>query len=373
LSPAAGLLGDPPGLFAQRFAADGALLGPKIRLADGPVLLAPPDAVDDRQGHRLLVWVAPGSAVDQPYEIRARLFDAFWQPAQPTLRVAQFFPLRVPLPAGHLITPPWPVAAAGATGFITAWDDLPAASPPTPQVTAQILGGLCPDGNLCLRGSRFQAEVTWRNPRNGEHGSGTAVPLTGDTGAFWFFTSNNAELLVKVLDGRPSNGHWWVFFGALTDVEFDLTVTDTQTGAQKVYHNPPFTMASRADVDAFADIPFPAPPQPAVRTAAAVQADLGDFRVEVSWIDPTTGEARQATGVPMSGDSAYFWFFDAANIELIVKVLDGRLVNGHRWVFYGALTDLEYTVTVTDRLTGATKSYHNPRGRMASQADTAAF
>jgi hypothetical protein len=365
---------DPPGLFAQRFAADGSFLGPKIRLADGPALDAPPYAVDDRQGHRLLVWGAPGAAADSPREIRARLFDTAWQPAQPTLRVAQFTPRRS-VNGGPYIIPPWPVAAASAGGFLVAWDSLPSPTAPAPQVTAQILASPCPENTLCLQNGRFQAAVAWRDPRSGETGTGKTIPLTSDTGAFWFFTSGNAELLVKVLDGRNNNGNWWVFFGALTDVEYDLTVTDTQTGAQKVYHNPPFTMASRADVDAFPDAPSPAPPQPSqpVLRTTLPRTLLGDFEVYVSWIDPITFETRQAIGVPLSGDSAYFWFFDATNIELVVKILDGRLVNGHRWVFFGALTDVEYTITVIDRLSGASKSYHNPHGRMASQADTSAF
>jgi hypothetical protein len=104
---------------------------------------------------------------------------------------------------------------------------------------------------LCLNGNRFRAEVSWRVPATGAEGTGTAIPLTGDTGAFWFFSPANYELVVKVLDGRGINGHFWVFYGSLTDVEFDLTVTDTVTGEQRTYHNPHGTMASRADTVAF--------------------------------------------------------------------------------------------------------------------------
>lgn len=50
-----------------------------------------------------------------------------------------------------------------------------------------------------------------------------------------------------------------------------------------------------------------------------------------------------------------------------------RAVNSHFWVFYGALSDVEYTITVTDMLTGAMKTYFNPQGRLASVADTSAF
>ena len=54
-------------------------------------------------------------------------------------------------------------------------------------------------------------------------------------------------------------------------------------------------------------------------------------------------------------------------------MLDGRPVNGKFWLFYGALSDVEYTLTVTDTMTGRVKEYHNPHGRLASVADTAAF
>lgn len=57
----------------------------------------------------------------------------------------------------------------------------------------------------------------------------------------------------------------------------------------------------------------------------------------------------------------YFWFFHRDNLELVVKMLDGRIVNGRFWVFYGALSDVEYTLRVTDRVTGDVKAYDNPR------------
>ena len=96
------------------------------------------------------------------------------------------------------------------------------------------------------------------------------------------------------------------------------------------------------------------------------------FTASVSWKD-ANGRTGEGHAIAITADTGYFWFFTSSNIELVVKVLDGRLVNGHRWVFYGALTDVEYTITVIDRLSGESKSYHNPHGRMASQADTSAF
>ena len=105
-------------------------------------------------------------------------------------------------------------------------------------------------GQLCLNG-RFRVEVRFVDPRSNQAGAGHAVPLTSDTGAFWFFDASNTELMIKILDGRALNGHFWVFAGALSDVEYTITVTDTQTGKSKVYRNTPHQLASRADTTAF--------------------------------------------------------------------------------------------------------------------------
>jgi hypothetical protein len=57
----------------------------------------------------------------------------------------------------------------------------------------------------------------------------------------------------------------------------------------------------------------------------------------------------------------------------MLKVLDGTGVNGHYWVFYGALSNVQYTITVRDTLTGAVQTYVNASGNQASRADTSAF
>ena len=73
------------------------------------------------------------------------------------------------------------------------------------------------DTSLCLNDGRFAASVAWKDSR-GRTGTGTAVAITPDTGYFWFFSSTNVELIVKVLDARAINGKFWVFFGALSNV-----------------------------------------------------------------------------------------------------------------------------------------------------------
>ncbi len=118
------------------------------------------------------------------------------------------------------------------------------------------------------------------------------------------------------------------------------------------------------------DLAFPQSCQPDGRTLCL---NDGRFRVSAAFALSPSGPVFEAQAEPLTGDTGYFWFFDDANVELVVKVLDGRPVNGHFWVFYGALSSVEYEITVTDTQTGAVQTYHNSRGQLASVADTSAF
>ena len=87
-----------------------------------------------------------------------------------------------------------------------------------------------------------------------------------------------------------------------------------------------------------------------------------------------TGNTGAGQGVPLTSDSGYFWFFNAANIELVVKVLQACSVNQHFWVFAGGLTNVEVVMTVTDTHTGVQKIYANPLGTaFVPLQDTGAF
>jgi hypothetical protein len=105
---------------------------------------------------------------------------------------------------------------------------------------------------VALHRGRFVAEVTWRDFL-GRTGSGTvAPPATDGSALFWFFSSDNWELLVKVLDGCGVNDRFWVFHAATTSVEYTLTVTDTVTGQARRYENPLGRNAPAVtDTDAF--------------------------------------------------------------------------------------------------------------------------
>jgi plastocyanin len=110
------------------------------------------------------------------------------------------------------------------------------------------------DANTLCFLDRFQAELSWRFA-SGQSGAGGAVSLSPRSGAFYFLAADNLELLVKMLNACGSN-RYWVFFAATTNVEFTLTVTDTQTGRINTYFNPLGKAALPIqDTDAFATCP----------------------------------------------------------------------------------------------------------------------
>ncbi|MCY3928643.1 MAG: hypothetical protein OXG81_10230 [Acidobacteria bacterium] len=79
---------------------------------------------------------------------------------------------------------------------------------------------------------RFEVEIKIRN----RMARALDADLPGDSAAvFYFYSADNPEMLVKVLDGCENNGHWWVFAASATDQRFDLQVFDTHENHHKVY------------------------------------------------------------------------------------------------------------------------------------------
>ncbi len=96
---------------------------------------------------------------------------------------------------------------------------------------------LCIDNNSGDK--RFQLTMDFAHA-GGASGSGQASLGTlgiGEGGSFWFFSQNNPEVLVKVLNGCTVNHKFWVFVTAGTNVGFNLHVLDTVTSAAKTYSN----------------------------------------------------------------------------------------------------------------------------------------
>lgn len=131
-------------------------------------------------------------------------------------------------------------ARAGAPAIAAAPDLLPAAISlaAAPADGAQPAGLSCAPGDhdLCLRGGRFRARISWTDYA-GRTGAGWAVPYATESGMFWFFDGDNIEFVVKVIDGCELNSRYWVYAAATTDVAYTLTVTDTLRDATQTYTN----------------------------------------------------------------------------------------------------------------------------------------
>lgn len=98
----------------------------------------------------------------------------------------------------------------------------------------------------------------------------------------------------------------------------------------------------------------------------------GRFRVTVAWNSGLATGAGQSE--PLTDDSGYFWFFDEANIEMVIKVLSACGINNNYWVFAGGLTNVATEITVTDTQNGVSKVYTTEQGpAFAPIQDTGAF
>ncbi len=275
--------------------------------------------------------------------------------------------------------------------------------------TTGAVSGACRTGQryLCLAGGRFEVQAHWKNHlQEADFGIATSVPIevSDETGMFWFFSSSNIELVVKTLDGRGINGHYWVFFGALSNVEYWVTVRDTEGGGRRTYHNPPAENCGQSDTMAFvpagtssalavggrdAEPGFDLVPVSLASLvlpgAASAQEDGGSceagetrlclrdgrFSVEVELVDPADMQrkAGKVVGSVGTNETGFFWFFSPTNVELAAKLLDGRSQNGKYWFLYGGLSDVEYTVTLTDTVTGESRPYHNKAGSLCGGID----
>jgi hypothetical protein len=114
-------------------------------------------------------------------------------------------------------------------------------------------------------------------------------------------------------------------------------------------------------------------PPPACGSATTLCLNNNRFVITADW-RKMSGETGHGNPVALTSDTGYFWFFNSANVEMVIKVLNACAVNSHFWVFAGGLTNVEVTIHVTDTQTGAAKTYTNPLG-VAFQPiqDTSAF
>ena len=380
------------GVRGRTVSRDG--LGEEIVLkapADGLLqFLGPPPALAvDALGNALVLW-QDAIELERPSEVFGQLLGPDLQPSGE----------RFPLPREEGVESFEPaLAAEGAGAFLAAW--AAASGPDFPREIRgqrwQLSDGPClpSERRLCLAGRRFELTGTFQVP-GGPVRPVRFVTLSDDSAFGWLGRPDNPEMLVKLLDGRGINGFRWFFFGGLTHLSLELVLRDTLTQESRTYSLPAGRATSFADLrslpatgggldlfSALPGLPPVAPTSPPVTSPAGsclpstTVLCFGDGRfAAVVWrivIGGSDVVFDPGHGVPLTPDGGAFFFARRSNLELILKMVDGRAVNGHFWIFHGAATNQVYRIVVTDTETGRMWFYDNPRGELASGFDTRAF
>ena len=142
---------------------------------------------------------------------------------------------------GNVVTrlPPSMLGDDGA--WVVDATELPVESPSIDRFTV---------GDPRVTGTESWEGWTWSDDATTVRNVLAAAPVPN--GCSWFFTPDNVDLVVEVLDSCSGGDHFWVFSAATTDVEVTLQVDDTTIGHAGSYLNPVGFESSVSDVDAFA-------------------------------------------------------------------------------------------------------------------------
>lgn len=220
---------------------------------------------------------------------------------------------------------------------------------------------------LCLLGGRFEVSVKYGNS------AAQAVPQGDRFGSFRRPGTgpSEPEIFVKMADGRAlSNRAFWFFHTSVTDLAYTITVTDTATGRLRFYRNEPVNPGcGAADTGAFVE-----------RSASSSSKGLragsnlapgdgetlslagGRFQATLSVLNPFTGTNDSGLAMPQTDRLGYFSFPSLTGDPAFPEVFVALSESGLNWaVSHTGLTNLQYTLTVTDRETGAVKVYQNRR------------
>ena len=135
----------------------------------------------------------------------------------------------------------------GATNVLEFDPDLAAF---VPIELADSTPGDCAGFDVCLD-DRFGIDVAATDGTPGR-----ALVEGDDSGLFTFLSDDEWQALIRVVNGCRINDHFWVFAAAATDVEYELSVTDTVTGESASYANPLDNLPEPiTDTNAFATCP----------------------------------------------------------------------------------------------------------------------
>ena len=216
---------------------------------------------------------------------------------------------------------------------------------------------------LVTPGLRYQLTARAKIPGNQSNSARTAANL------FFYATSNcnqNTRISQVWTDTETAPNTWHELDSGVVVAPEDARSVEVSLGNRKIQDG--------GSVDVlFDDVRLEELTGDCETTATRLCLTDNRFAIDVEWL---TKDGSQGFGTPRSitPDSGLFWFFDANNLEVLVKVLDACAINNSFWVYLAATTDVSYRLTVIDTKTEGIRQYINPQGvRAQAVADTQAF
>lgn len=251
--------------------------------------------------------------------------------------------------------------------------------------------------NLFMLNRRFNVQVRYRNqfanpPAEGLlTGKSLQASQLADTATFWFDSPLVVELMVRVADARPFDNHYHVYLGGLSDVEFFIDVTDTTTGQKVTYHKDAGSLVGEVDRKSFptgTSVLGDGVEALMAKTASLMVAPNADtstlrmlnrYDVRVRYRNQFASPVEEGFLLGRSiakvstTETAVWYFNNPESVEWIVRFSDVRPFANRIDFFHGGLSDVQYTVEVTDTVTGAQRSYPVAPFSLAGGVDRVSF
>jgi photosystem II stability/assembly factor-like uncharacterized protein len=219
---------------------------------------------------------------------------------------------------------------------------------------------------LCLLGGRFEVSAKYGDS------AAEAVPQGDLFGSFQRPGTGPAgpEIFVKLADGRAfPNRAFWFFHASVADLAYTITVRDTSTGRVRFYRNEPSNPGcGAADTAAFVERSA-SPASEDLRAGSSLSPGDGEtlslmggrFQATLSVLNPFTGTTDSGRAMPQTDGLGYFSFpsvtGDPAFPEVFVSIFEPRPFE--RTFAHTGLTNLQYTLTITDQETGLARIHQN--------------
>lgn len=257
-------------------------------------------------------------------------------------------------------------------------------------VTVQQLAEL-----ITVLNGRFYLQVRYINqfenpPRTGNLlGRSLFSSSISETAIFTFGDPLVVELMVRLSDARPFDNKIHLYLGGLSDVEFYVVVTDSLSGIVKEYHKEPNQLVGEIDRTTFpagtslqdgVDALMASLPVKPTAEVSTIRLLNNRFEVRMRYRNQfanPVGEGfmntRSIASSSTTETAVFFFDENVSSAEWMVRFSDARPFANRIDLFHGGLSDVEFTIEVTDTVKGTVRQYQKGPFSLAGQVDRASF